>query len=667
MNIETEKGAKAMSQKYEMKVNLQVINHLGLNLYSNSSAVLSEAVANSWDADAEWVNITVESDRIIVSDNGCGMNTDDINQKYLMVGYQKRISAGRTPKYERLIMGRKGIGKLSLFSIAKEISVFSVKNGEKNALSISTDDLIAAIKNNANYYPKEIDPALIDFDYNGTKIVLTNLKKKTTTLAKYLKQRIARRFTVIDGSQNFTITINNENVTAADRNYLSKAQCLWTISPVGDVDDSFRKKLESSCDSNKLKKSYVLPIDEIVDKGYGITGWLATATTPSELSDDENINRIVIIVRGKMAKEDILPELSSTALFTKYLMGEVYADFLDVDEDEDITTSNRQGFLEDDERYSSLISILQSYMQKIRSDWEEFRSEDGIENACKYQIVKGWFDELRGDEKASAKKLFGKINQLTVSEEEKHSLFKHGILAFESCKLRHELNTLDSVNTEDVDAFLHIAGRLDSIEATMYYEIVTERLAVIRRMREVTGDGSLEKVIQDHLGKNLWLFDPSWDRGTETPHVEVTIKSYFEKIYDEFSQEEKDSRFDIAFKKVSNKHIVIELKKGDRRVKRQDLYEQISKYSDAMSKALQTTCPGEQYEIIVLLGKPLEGLELSGESYQKFLNSIKSYNCRIMYYSELLANAEIMYKDFLEKNRESSALGDLIQRIDREE
>lgn len=30
--------------KFQMSINLQVLNHLGLNLYSNTSAVLSEVV-----------------------------------------------------------------------------------------------------------------------------------------------------------------------------------------------------------------------------------------------------------------------------------------------------------------------------------------------------------------------------------------------------------------------------------------------------------------------------------------------------------------------------------------------------------------------------------------------------------------------------------------------
>ena len=36
----------------EMRLSLNILEHLGLNLYSHVPAVLSEAVANAWDADA---------------------------------------------------------------------------------------------------------------------------------------------------------------------------------------------------------------------------------------------------------------------------------------------------------------------------------------------------------------------------------------------------------------------------------------------------------------------------------------------------------------------------------------------------------------------------------------------------------------------------------------
>ncbi len=68
---------------YAMTISLNVLNHLGIGLYSNVPAVLSEVVANAWDADAEKVDITIspEEDEITVEDDGIGMTKADLNEK----------------------------------------------------------------------------------------------------------------------------------------------------------------------------------------------------------------------------------------------------------------------------------------------------------------------------------------------------------------------------------------------------------------------------------------------------------------------------------------------------------------------------------------------------------------------------------------------------------
>ena len=42
---------------YRMTIDLNAIKHLGVDLYSNVAAVLTETVANAWDADARTVRI----------------------------------------------------------------------------------------------------------------------------------------------------------------------------------------------------------------------------------------------------------------------------------------------------------------------------------------------------------------------------------------------------------------------------------------------------------------------------------------------------------------------------------------------------------------------------------------------------------------------------------
>ena len=101
-----------------MSISLNVLNHLGIGLYSHIPAVLSEIVANAWDADATEVRITVN--RKNKNDSqfktmDLGMTERDINERYLRVGYDRRNTEGVVTPLGRPVMGRKGIGKLSVF------------------------------------------------------------------------------------------------------------------------------------------------------------------------------------------------------------------------------------------------------------------------------------------------------------------------------------------------------------------------------------------------------------------------------------------------------------------------------------------------------------------------------------------------------------------------
>ncbi|PAF44044.1 ATP-binding protein [Helicobacter sp. 11S02596-1] len=97
---------------YTMQISLNVLQHLGIGLYSSIPAVLSEIVANAWDADATKVQINIdkENKQIEIIDDGHGMNVEDINNKYLNVGYARREDGRNLSDiFHRRVMGRKGI------------------------------------------------------------------------------------------------------------------------------------------------------------------------------------------------------------------------------------------------------------------------------------------------------------------------------------------------------------------------------------------------------------------------------------------------------------------------------------------------------------------------------------------------------------------------------
>jgi len=56
---------------YTMTVDLSVLESLGINLYSNAAAVLSELVANAYDADATLVTIDWKQngEQVVVTDD----------------------------------------------------------------------------------------------------------------------------------------------------------------------------------------------------------------------------------------------------------------------------------------------------------------------------------------------------------------------------------------------------------------------------------------------------------------------------------------------------------------------------------------------------------------------------------------------------------------------
>src|ERR1700683_3664869 len=167
-----------IAPKYKMRIELGVLDHLRLNLYSNIPAVLAEAVANAWDADAKKVEINIHPGKrsITTIDNGHGMDLGDINDKFLPVGYRRREAGATKTRLGRHVMGRKGIGKLSLFSIAERIEVHSVETdatgkriGDPQAFVLDSRKVQEAIEAKDAYHPEELDPKVVKIR-KGTRL-----------------------------------------------------------------------------------------------------------------------------------------------------------------------------------------------------------------------------------------------------------------------------------------------------------------------------------------------------------------------------------------------------------------------------------------------------------------------------------------------------------------
>ena len=122
-------------------------------------------------------------------------------------------------------MGRKGIGKLAVFSIASKVEVHTVKGRALSAFSMDLADLRADAKAQRPYYPKDL--ACVKNLTRGTRIVLRGINASLTLTDRFLRRHLSRRFTIIDGAHGFSITVNGKPLTLADREYYPKLQYIW--------------------------------------------------------------------------------------------------------------------------------------------------------------------------------------------------------------------------------------------------------------------------------------------------------------------------------------------------------------------------------------------------------------------------------------------------------
>lgn len=172
----------------------RLLKLLGDQLIGTPQLAIFELVKNSYDADADAVEITIsnpEDDKsasIEVTDiGGEGMNLDTILNIWLEPGadhkHTKRIQGKRTPKHNRLPLGEKGVGRFAVHKLGQVIELTTkAENFPEIFLRIDW-----AILDNCKYIEDaEIEiverdtPEVFFENKTGTKIVIKELNSTLT-------------------------------------------------------------------------------------------------------------------------------------------------------------------------------------------------------------------------------------------------------------------------------------------------------------------------------------------------------------------------------------------------------------------------------------------------------------------------------------------------------
>ncbi|WP_239485695.1 ATP-binding protein [Micromonospora humidisoli] len=544
--------AEPSKPKYTMKISRLTIDKLGIKLYDRVTAVLAELIANSYDADAEKVEITlpwgvflsssgsktgpadtlidvssaddlpgsgtfaappqsplvayedaqpvVATYEITIVDDGHGMTADELNRHYLSVGADRRKRTGSDKSRDKLrpVMGRKGIGKLAPFGICQTVEVITA-GGEESPRGYRVSHIVMKLAEmladtDAEYNP---EPGELDGTYkeeSGTTIKLRDFFRKRVPSREELDRQLCARF---------GLTRDDWKVTIYDSLSSGAPFELGTL------------KIDYLEDTQIDLSGRPVPYE---DTFLPVTGFVAYARKPYK---DPAMAGVRIYARGKIVAQtrdfDIGAGFTGEFKMRSYLVGEIHAEWLD--QEDDLVRSDRQDIIWASDQGEALRSWGQRLIKELgkqaekalsKEKWTDFKQKAQLDK--KLGKISAKEPELRDSVNEAAKLLVKDVDPEALEDQD--HVDRIADLAIAIAPHRTLLGTLREVaetTATTIDAVMVLFQRARLLEMYSLGQVAEERLDVIAKLEELVADRStLERPLQELIEQAPWILAPEW-------------------------------------------------------------------------------------------------------------------------------------------------------------
>lgn len=369
----------------------RTIEHLGVRMYSHVPNAVAELVANAYDADATLVEVLIGADRsITVKDDGHGMSRQDVANKYLRIGRNRRRTedSTMTESGKRRVSGKKGLGKLALFGVGQVVEVTTTRAGSPDATGITVfyQDLIDS---EGDYKPREQSSA-VDAAAHGTTVVITELRRKTPINSEELATSLSRLFNYTDADFRLVVVDLKLNKT---------------------IEVSRERQLESLHREFTWKFPECFTDDDAFLAEKNVHGIIVSTTKPLR-----NAPRgITLYSDGRLVNEPEFFGASESSHAYSYLTGHLDVDFVDALE-EDLIATDRRALVWDSPETEELRRSLAELLTRIGREWRTKRSEERSARARQKTGIstEEWTKSIKSDELRSS---IMKILEYVSSEE----------------------------------------------------------------------------------------------------------------------------------------------------------------------------------------------------------------------------------------------------------
>jgi uncharacterized protein (TIGR02391 family) len=464
-----------MTEPLVLTFDPQTVDHLGAKMYSHLPNAVAELVANAYDADANRAAIVLGIDgSISIVDDGHGMSRQDVADKYLHIGRNRRSEGHSvlTESGRRAVSGKKGLGKLALFGIGKTIELVTTRAGSETStvVQLSYDAMMAA---HGVYSPEEKTKS-VRADLKGTSVRLTNLKRSTPVDAQALAKSLSKLFNYADAS--FTIDVVDSAGTRFPVNAALRMESL-------DVEFSW-----------SFPEDWLPTQEDEYGREHAISGTIVSTVSPI----GQGLRGITLYVNGRLANEPEYFGASESSFAYSYLTGYLNVDFLD-GLDPDVIATDRRAIDWNSDETVLLQEQLKTLVVRIGKEWRARRS---AERKKQRETALGgesseWVDSIQVREKEPVRNLVLQIE----SDEIDMTVQQQGDLL----KLVKEVAP---PNAEFVWRHLHPEIRdatKTSYESRDYYRTVEEaikRYVTKVATRSVSADFDASKIVSSAFGDN---------------------------------------------------------------------------------------------------------------------------------------------------------------------
>lgn len=489
--------------------------------YRSSEYAIKELIDNAWDADAALVRITLpdpmSGDPIVVEDNGTGMTEQEVRRDYLAVASDRSSRKGdRTIERNRIVKGRKGIGKFAGLMAADTMQVETRCRGTATSLVIRKEHLHHG-EGDLETIDLPVDTAACDPALRGTTVTLTGLSQAfDPPSAERLKPLLMLEY---GRQEDFSLEVNGEIVGVEDipGQPFEHTEDLPVVGPV-------RLRFTISDGKKALRQSGL---------ALRVSGKIVGKPTAFGLEDDE----------------DIPPKL------LKKVYGELEADGLTAD-----VTADWGAVIENSTAFSLVSGWASAHLKRALA--AVFATEVQLARARLAQQVQRRLAQLPAHRRPFAEQKIERILTSLYGEKEERIEMIVGVTldALEQDSYFTVIKAVHEARDDDVANFAKALGEFGLVDLAVMGEQARRRLEFLDHLDTlVANPATREAEMHAALEHSLWVLGAEFSLLASNKTLKRVIEKYTDTKYTGARAAERPDL--LLLSGTSGRHVLIEFKR----------------------------------------------------------------------------------------------------------